>query len=77
MDGMGAELQCESPLDPAVGERHRWLAGLLAARPASWSPTSAAATPSWTAGWRAVRRWTAAARSWSVNDYAVVCRRGG
>jgi arsenite methyltransferase len=33
MDGMDSELQYESPLDPAVGERHRWLAGLLAARP--------------------------------------------
>jgi SAM-dependent methyltransferase len=33
MDGIDSELQYESPLDPAVGERHRWLAGLLAARP--------------------------------------------
>jgi hypothetical protein len=33
MDGMESELRYESPLDPAVGERHRWLAGLLAARP--------------------------------------------
>jgi arsenite methyltransferase len=33
MGGMDSELQYESPLDPAVGGRHRWLAGLLAARP--------------------------------------------
>jgi arsenite methyltransferase len=33
MGGMDTELQYESPLDPAVGERHRWLAGLLEAAP--------------------------------------------
>ena len=31
MDVVEGELQYESPLDPAVGERHRWLAGLLGA----------------------------------------------
>jgi SAM-dependent methyltransferase len=33
MDVVEGELQYESPLDPAVGERHRWLAGLLEAAP--------------------------------------------